>query len=86
MGKTERSFVMINVDASLKMENHSGGIGVIIRNDTGGFIAACNNLILHALDAYTLEFKAIIRGIALANEIGCSKTVIQSDCLQVIKP
>ena len=64
---------MINVDASFNLDNHSGGIGAAIRNDTGGFVAVCNNPTLHATDAYTLETKAVNRGIASANEIGCSK-------------
>ena len=67
---------MINVDASFSLDNHSGGIGAVIRNDTGDFFAACNNPILHAIDAYTLETKAVSRDIALENEIGCSKIII----------
>jgi hypothetical protein len=35
--------------------------------------------------ANTTEARAISRGIALANEIGCDRIIIQSDCLQVVQ-
>ena len=76
---------MINVDASFNAENLSGGIGAVLRDDTGKFIAAWNNPIHYAMDAHTLETKVVMRGIELANDIGCSKIIIQSDCLQVIE-
>jgi hypothetical protein len=35
--------------------------------------------------ANTTEARAISRGIALANEIGCDGIIIQLDCLQVVE-
>ena len=74
--RPKEGFVLINVDASFNEESLSGGIGAIIRDDTGKFIAACNNSISYAADANTMEAKAVSRGIALANEIGCTKITI----------
>jgi hypothetical protein len=39
----------------------------------------------YAIDANTLEAPAISRDIALATKVGCSRVIIQSDCLQVIE-
>jgi hypothetical protein len=42
-------------------------------------------LVQYAIDANTLEDQAVSRGIALANEVGCSRIIIQSDRLQMIE-
>jgi hypothetical protein len=53
----------------------------VIRDEKGNFLAAYNNHISYAIDGNTLEVQDISRGIALANEIGCSRIIIQSDHL-----
>jgi hypothetical protein len=83
--KPKESYVLINVDASFKPESLEGGIGAIIRDDVGNFIVACNDPINYAIDANTLEVSAISRGLALANQLGCSRIIVQSDCLQVVE-
>uniref|UniRef100_A0ACD6ATS5 Uncharacterized protein n=1 Tax=Avena sativa TaxID=4498 RepID=A0ACD6ATS5_AVESA len=70
---------------SFNPENLKGGIGAVIRDDRGRFIAACNDPVHYAIDANTLEAMAVRRGLALANEVGCPKIIVQSDCLQVIE-
>jgi ribonuclease HI len=78
--KPKEEYVLINVDASYDPESHSGGIGAVLRDDVGRFIAACNDPIIYEIDANTAEARAISRCIALANEVGCAKIIIQSDC------
>jgi ribonuclease HI len=81
--KPREGYVLINVDASFNLEYLSGGIGVVIRDHMGSFIAACNEKVQYAIDASTLEAQAVSRGIALANQVGCSRIIVQSDCQQV---
>jgi ribonuclease HI len=82
--KPREDYVLINVDASFNLEYLSGGIGVVIRDHMGSFIAACNEKVQYAIDASTLEAQAVSRGIALANQVGCSRIIVQSDCQQVV--
>jgi ribonuclease HI len=82
--KPNESYVLINVDASFKLESLEGGIGAII-HDVGNFIAACNDPINYAIDVNTLEVSAVSRGLALANQLRCSRIIVQSDCLQVVE-
>jgi ribonuclease HI len=83
--KPNESYVLVNVDASFKPESLDGGIGAVIRDGTGNFIVACNDPINYAIDANTLEVTAVSRGLALVNQLGCSRIIIQSDCLQVVE-
>jgi ribonuclease HI len=82
--KPREGYVLINVDASFNLEYLSGGIGVVIRDHMGSFIAACNEKVQYAIDASTLEAQAVSRGIALANQVGCSRIIVQSGCQQVV--
>jgi hypothetical protein len=79
------SYVLINIDASFKPESLGGEIGAIIRDDVGNFIAACNDPINCAIDANTLEVSVVSKGLALANQLGCSRIIVQSNCLQVVE-
>lgn len=62
----------------------SRATGVVIRDDKGRFVGAGSKLIPFALDVATAEAQAVLDGIHLANQIGCQKLVIQSDCAGVI--
>jgi hypothetical protein len=47
------------------------------------FIVAAYNYIAHVVDAPTVEVHALREGLLLAQHIGCSRIIIQSDCLEV---
>jgi hypothetical protein len=51
----------------------------------GQFLAACNEQVSYVIDAATTEALAIRRGVALANEMGFDRIIIQSDCLEAIE-
>jgi hypothetical protein len=83
--KPKEGFVMVNVDASFNRERLSRSVGAVTRDEAGNSVAACNDPVHdYAIDASTLEAQAISWEIALANEIGCPKITLQSDCSQVI--
>jgi hypothetical protein len=74
--KPKEGYVLINVDASYDPDPHTCGLGVVIGDEHGRFLRACNNPISYEIDANTTEARDISRGICI---------IIQSDCLQVIE-
>ncbi|KAK3121628.1 hypothetical protein QOZ80_8BG0657540 [Eleusine coracana subsp. coracana] len=61
-----------------------GSTGVVMRDSTGGFIAAANRFLPHALDTQTAEAFALKGGLDLAKMIGSNRFIIQSDCMAVV--
>ena len=61
---------MINVDAAYDGIKGSASSRVVIRDSTGGFIAASHSYIPHTLDAATAEAYALRDGLLLAQQIG----------------
>jgi ribonuclease HI len=51
----------------------------------GGFIAAANNYFPLVLDAQMAETYALREGLRLAQQLGCSTVIVQSDCLEVVQ-
>ena len=73
-----------NVDAGYDETKGSGCTGAVIRDSTGGFIAASHSYIPHVLDAAMAEATALRDGLLLAQLIGCSRVEFQSDCMEVV--
>jgi hypothetical protein len=57
--KPKEGFVLVNVFACFNLERLLGGV---IRDDKGNFIVVCNNSVIDAIDANTLEDQAISGG------------------------
>jgi hypothetical protein len=53
--KARQGFVSVNVDTMFDPDSRSGATGVVIQDDKGNFLAACNNNIDLALDLATLK-------------------------------
>jgi hypothetical protein len=51
-------------------DTHTCQLGVVIRNEHGRFLVACNNPISYEIGANTADARVVSRGIALANEVG----------------
>jgi ribonuclease HI len=75
----------LNVDASYNSDRGIGSTGAIIRDSSGSFIAASSCFIEHVVDASMAEVIALREGLLLAQQIGCSQLMIQSDCLEVVE-
>ena len=75
---------MINVDAAYDGIKGPASSGAVIRDSTGGFIAASHNYIPHTIDAATAEAYALRDGLLLAQQIGCTRVEFQSDCTEVV--
>ncbi|GJN08015.1 hypothetical protein PR202_ga25899 [Eleusine coracana subsp. coracana] len=63
----------------------TGSSGVIIRDSSGGFIAAAMRFIPYVTDAAMAEAWALKDGLELAQQIGSNRIIIQSDCMEVVQ-
>jgi hypothetical protein len=67
--------VKINIDAAFNSEYNHGGVGVIIRENKGCCIAACQTIDhICMVEAYTLR-----EGLVPSQFIGCNRIIMQSD-------
>jgi ribonuclease HI len=83
--KPPEEYVMINIDASYNEGEGCGSTGAIIRDCTGGMIAATNTYIAHLVDAQMAEAYALKEGLMLAQHVGANRLIIQSDCMEVVE-
>jgi len=83
--KPPEEYIMLNIDASYDDDNGCGSTGAIIRDSSGGMIAATNNHIPHLVDAPMAEAYALKEGLMLAQYIGGNRLIVQSDCMEVVE-
>ncbi|KAM5564827.1 hypothetical protein ABKV19_019070 [Rosa sericea] len=69
----------INVDGAFRVEDGSGGIGVVVRNETGMGIAALAKPFLHAHSVLNMETEACRAGLLLGIHQGWTDIDIESD-------
>jgi hypothetical protein len=60
-------------------------VGAIIRDYSGGALAAAHNFVPHLIDAPMAEAYALKEGLMLAQYIGCNLLIVQSDCMEVVQ-
>ena len=82
--KLAEGFLMINVDGSFVETTGDGSTGAIIRDASGGFIAASYSHISHVLEATMAEAFALRDGFVLAQQIGSNRVQIQAGCMDVV--
>jgi ribonuclease HI len=82
--KPREEYVKLNIDASFSPSNFSGATGAVLRDAQGIFIAGSNCGIPHIGDATTAEARALRDGLILADQLGCNRIEVNSDCLEVI--
>ncbi|KAK2984366.1 hypothetical protein RJ640_005382 [Escallonia rubra] len=78
-------YTKLNFDAAYMDQDGSGGIGLILRNKTGLFLAAKAIHISHCLNARTTEALAAREALHRASEIHLSHLIIESNSYGVIK-
>lgn len=74
----------LNVHAAVS-RNGSGAVGVMCRDDTGGFLGAATLFFNHIDDPVTLEVLAIREALALAEDLYLLKIEIVLDCKVVVQ-
>ena len=78
-------WLMINVDAATFKNPPRMGVGLVVRDHRGDFIAACCQLIQRFDDTELAEAIAIRRAVSFSSEQNLQQVVVGSDCLSVIK-
>jgi ribonuclease HI len=77
--------VVINVDAALFSSTSRMGVGVVIRDHNGKFLAACSQVLHEVTSPELAEALAVRRAVTLAGEEGLDRIILMSDCLTVIQ-
>ena len=83
--KPSEEFVKVNIDASFDEGTGSGSTSVVIRDWTGGAIAASHTFLPYLVDAPMAVAFALKEGLLLAQHAGCNLLIVQSDCMEVVK-
>jgi ribonuclease HI len=78
-------YLKINVDGAFDAISGRAGIGVVIRNSTGGVGLSAWKAILHARDAEEVEAMACREGLQLGSAWCRRKVILESDCSSVAK-
>lgn len=74
----------VNVDAATKVENQVAGLGAVIRDSEGNFVAEAQKQDKLYGDALAAEAKANQLGIDMAESAGCMPLIIESDCQEAV--
>ena len=77
-------FVKLNIDGSYSEETGTCATGAIIRDHTGGVVAMGQRYLSHVGDAPVAEAYALLDGLRLAEQVGCNRIIVNSDCMQVV--
>lgn len=70
----------LNVDAATQRQNQVAGLGAIIKDSKGNFVAATQKQESFNGDVTAAEARAIRLGMEIAENAGCMPLIIESDC------
>ncbi|XP_028954978.1 uncharacterized protein [Malus domestica] len=70
--------------AGVPPKNKVGGVGVVLRDGQGHFLAAAASFLPTVTSALQAEMLAIKRGVELAHQLGFQKVLVRSDSSQAI--
>jgi ribonuclease HI len=77
--------LMVNVDAAFDEDSGKGATGVVIRDSTGGCIAAMQTFLPRVVDAPMAKAYAFRDALTLPQQIGVQNFTVQTDCVQVVE-
>jgi hypothetical protein len=77
--------LMVNVDATFDEDSGKGATSVVIRDSTGGCIAAMQTFLPHEVDAPMAEAYASRDGLTLTQQIDVQNFTVQTNCIQVVE-
>jgi hypothetical protein len=83
--KPPEGILLLNIDASYRPERDDGCTRGVLRDTNGVLLATTHSFIEHVVDAPTAKVLAIREGLLLAQHVGCSRIMVQSDCLVVVE-
>ncbi|KAL5737201.1 hypothetical protein ACOSQ2_031989 [Xanthoceras sorbifolium] len=74
----------VNVDASLRSPDSLVGVGAVVRNHIGQFMAGLSHKLVGNVSVEIAEAMAILNGLHLAIESGFNNMILESDSLNVV--
>ena len=77
-------FYKVNVDGAVLGKQKKAGVGVVIRDHEGNFIAGLSKKFKAPLGAIAVEAKAFETGITFAKEVGILDFVLEGDSLTIV--
>jgi ribonuclease HI len=78
-------YFKVNVDGSIHHDSHAGSIGAVIKDSKGEFSAASTLFLPHVASPAVAEAMAMRKGLSLANRLGCSNVIMESDSTETIE-
>jgi ribonuclease HI len=77
--------VKVNVDGSFSADSLLGSVGAVLRDSNGKFIAGVAIYFPHMASAKLAEARAMKEGLILANQMGCSDIIAESDSIDIVE-
>ena len=77
-------FIKVNVDGSVLQFVGQGGIGAVIRDHRGGWIAGLSGEV-QCGEVVRVELLAMLHGLVLAQELGYRRVICETDSLEAFK-
>ncbi|XP_041020432.1 uncharacterized protein LOC121262066 [Juglans microcarpa x Juglans regia] len=78
-------FLKVNVDGSIFANLRKAGVGIVLRDTSGGIVMAASKNELEVDEAVTIEFIVVLRGLQPCLPLGIPNLIIESDCLNVVQ-
>ncbi|KAK9928384.1 hypothetical protein M0R45_025521 [Rubus argutus] len=78
-------WLKVNVDGPFHVATNTGGIGMVIRDFLGHFVAGHAAPLTHECSPEQVEVMAILSAVHFIHDLGFQPVIIQSDSLQVVQ-
>lgn len=79
-----KNFLKVNIDGVWNESSKLGGVGIIIRNDAGNFVAAASLQMTSITSRNLITAMAVRAGLLVARKRGLQKFILKCDSLQII--
>ena len=80
-GRGQLKILLNLIDGSYNEETSTDATGAIIRDHTGGVVVMGQRYLLHVGDAPMAEAYALLDGLHLAEQVGCNRIIVNSNCM-----
>ena len=79
------NFVKINFDGAVFSKGKFSGVGAVIRDENGLVLGSCSKHLPQAYSAVEVEALAAATALALAEDLGMTRVILEGDSLVIIK-
>ena len=79
------NFVKINFDRAVFSKDKFSGVGAVIRDENGLVLGSCSKHLPQAYNAVEVEALAAATALALAEDLGMQRVILEGDSLVIIK-